>query len=71
MEVGHDKVRVVQLDVYRRIAQEDAGDPTGEEEGNQADRKKHRRRKPDVTFPQGCYIVKDLNRRWNSDDQGQ
>ena len=38
MEMGHDEIRVVDVDVHRRIRHEDAGEPADGEHGDEAHR---------------------------------
>src|SRR5690606_20690536 len=71
VEVCHNKVSVVQLDIDRRVSKEYPGDTTCKEERHHTDGEQHRRCEPDVTLPKRGDVVEYLNSRRNCNNQRQ
>src|SRR5690606_14463838 len=71
VEVCHNKVSVVQLDIDRRVSKEYPGDTTCKEERHHTDGEQHRWCEPDVTLPKRGDVVEYLNSRRNCNNQRQ
>ena len=52
MEVGHYKIGIVQVNVERRVTQEDAGKTAADEQAHKTDGEEHTRCKADASFPE-------------------
>ena len=68
VEVSHDKISIVYVDIESAIAKNNSCKTTRNEGRNKANRKQHCRIELQIPFPQGCDIVKCLNRRWNRNE---
>src|SRR5262249_39315589 len=71
MEVGRNKVGIMQIDVERSLSQEEAGNAARNKEGNEPERIEHGRRKANLSTPKGAEPIERLDGRGNSDSQCQ
>ena len=71
MEVGNDEVRVVYVDIQRRVTQDDTRQSTSHKSAHQADGEQHGGGELDISFPQGRNVVEGLHRRWDGNQQGR
>src|SRR3569832_258150 len=69
MEVRDNEIGIMQVDVQRRVTQEDTGNTARNEERYHANSEQHRRREADITPPYSSDPVECFYRRWHRDDQ--
>jgi len=71
VEVCHNEVGIVYVDVQGRVAQDDAGQTTCHEGAHQAYGEQHRRSELQIALPQGGNVVEGFHRRRDSNQQGR
>ncbi len=70
VDVGHDEVRVLDVDIHRGRGHEDARQTADDEHRHEGQRIQHRYRELDPPAPQGSQPVERLDGRGHRDDHG-
>lgn len=71
VEVGHNEVGIVHVDVQCGVTQDDTRQTTGHKGAHQADGEQHGGSELDISFPEGGDVVEGLYRRWDGNQQGR